>query len=304
MQVGAIISLAELAGPGVPQSYAEIRDQVRYAEAAGLDTVWFADHLLGLDPDDVTGSPWEAWSVLCALAEATTTIRLGTLVLCTAFRPPSVLARMADTLQEVSDGRLVLGLGAGWHRPEFRAFGVPFDYRAGRFADSLRIICGMLRYGHDTYAGPFHSIHEAPVRERPGRPVPRILVAGRRPRMLRLTAELADAWNLAWYGRPEQDFLDTNAELSRICESIGRDPSTLARSVGVRIAYPGKDAIPDLRRTPLPGDAPAIADALAAWQAEGMSEVICWVDGTDRAGIDLVAEAVGCFKAAHPVVPR
>lgn len=299
MQVGAIISLAELAGPGVPQPYGEIRALAQHMEAAGLDTVWFADHLLGMNPADAGGSPWEVWSVLCALAEATTTIKLGTLVLCTAFRPPSVVARMADTLQEISAGRLVLGLGAGWYRPEFRAFGLPFDYRAGRFADSLRIICGMLRYGHGTYAGPFHSIHDAPVRDRPGRPVPRILVAGRRPRMLRLTAELADSWNLAWYGRPEQDFVNTNAELSRICEGIGRDPSTLGRSVGVRIAYPGKVGDPDAKRTPLPGDALAIADALEAWQAEGVSEVICWVDGTDRSGMDLVAEAVGCFKAAQ-----
>jgi alkanesulfonate monooxygenase SsuD/methylene tetrahydromethanopterin reductase-like flavin-dependent oxidoreductase (luciferase family) len=300
MRVGVILPLGDESPPGVPRGYADIRSLATRAEDAGLDSVWVYDHLLGESTEDAAASPWEAWTVMSALADATARIRLGALVLCTAFRPPGVLARMADTLQEISAGRVVLGLGAGWHEPEFQAFGLPFDHRVGRFAESLEIITSMLRTGRASVTGRFHQAADAPVRIRPDRTAPEVLVAGIRPRMLRLTAEYADSWNLAWFGRPGDRFREANAAVTVACQEIGRDPATLARTAGVRIATPGQpdpaaDADEDPQRL-IRGDANEIAQAFAAWEAEGVSELICWPDPSDVATVDLIAVALAHYR--------
>ncbi len=127
MKVGVILPLST--DNGVP-SYIQIRAWARAAEAAGLDSVWIYDHLLYRFPDKPPQGIWEGWTVMAALAEATERVELGALVLCTAFRNPAVLAKMAVTLDEISGGRIILGLGAGWHEPEFAAFSLPFDHLA------------------------------------------------------------------------------------------------------------------------------------------------------------------------------
>ncbi|MEQ4204906.1 LLM class flavin-dependent oxidoreductase [Actinopolymorpha sp. B9G3] len=302
MRVGVILPLGEESQPGVPLSYADIRSLATRAEDAGLDSVWVYDHLLGESTEDASASPWEAWTVMSALADATSRVRIGALVLCTAFRPPAVLARMADTLQEISGGRVVLGLGAGWHEPEFQAFGLPFDHRVGRFAEALEIITTMLRTGRASVSGRFHHAADAPVRIRPDRTGPEVLVAGVRPRMLRLTAEYADSWNLAWFGLPGDRFREANAALTAACQEIGRDPATLARTAGIRIAAPGgQTANPDGDdQDParvIRGDADQIADAFAAWESEGVSELICWPEPSEAASIDLVADALARYRA-------
>ena len=140
--------------------------------------------------------------MLSALAEATTRIELGTLVMCTAFRNPALLAKMADAVDEVSAGRLILGLGAGWHEPEFSAFGYPFDHLASRFEDALRIVAPLVRGDVVDYQGAYERAVDCVSLPRGPRPDgPPILIGASRPRMLRLTAELADAWNTCWLGR-------------------------------------------------------------------------------------------------------
>ena len=133
MKVGVVLPIGENAETGRAPAYREVRDLARGAEAAGFDAVWLYDHLLYRFPEKPTAGVWECWTMLTALAEATERVELGTIVLCTAFRNPAVLAKMAATLDETSGGRLILGLGAGWHQPEFDAFGLPFDHKAGRF---------------------------------------------------------------------------------------------------------------------------------------------------------------------------
>jgi alkanesulfonate monooxygenase SsuD/methylene tetrahydromethanopterin reductase-like flavin-dependent oxidoreductase (luciferase family) len=189
MRVGVIVPMGDEDGAEAPRSYAEIKAYAVAVEDAGLDSVWVYDHLLAEGLDDPENSPWEAWSVLCGLVEATSRVRLGTLVMCTSFRPAGVLARMADTVQEMSGNRLVLGIGAGWHQPEYRAFGLPFEPRVSGFEEAAQVITGMLRGGEATGAGTHHSADRAPVRARPGRVAPEILIAARRPRMLRLAAQ-------------------------------------------------------------------------------------------------------------------
>ena len=159
MKVGAVVRLGP-APDGQPPAYAAIRDMALRMEAAGLDSIWLYDHLLYRWPGRPSDGIWECWTILSALAEATQQVELGTLVACTPFRNPALLAKMAATLDEVSGGRFVLGLGAGWHQPEFDAFGFPFDHRAARFEEALRIIGPLLRSGYVDFAGSYYAARE------------------------------------------------------------------------------------------------------------------------------------------------
>jgi alkanesulfonate monooxygenase SsuD/methylene tetrahydromethanopterin reductase-like flavin-dependent oxidoreductase (luciferase family) len=259
------------------------------AEDAGLDSVWVYDHLLADGPEQAADSPWEAWTILTALAASTTRIRLGVLVLAVPFRDPGVLARMADTLQEVSANRLVLGIGAGWHQPEFDAFGLPFDHRVSRFEEATQVITSLLRDGRSTMAGRFYRTESAPIRERPDRVPPEILIAAKRSRMLQLTATYADSWNIAWFGVPGPAFRQSAGDFANACEAVGRDPSTVRRTVGFRIAAEdsGQDETKIVRGGPA-----AIADAISAWDAEGIDELITWPEPSSRLGLDLLLDGV------------
>lgn len=294
MRIGVILPMGDdKPAEGVPRRYAEIKAYALAAEAAGLDTVWVFDHLLAEGIDNAQDSPWEAWSVLSGLAEATEHVRLGTLVMCTSFRSAGVLARMADTLQEMSGDRLVLGIGAGWHLPEYTAFGLSFEDRVNGFAEAAAVLTGMLREGRATVPGKHHAVIDAPVRERPGRVAPEILIAAAKPRMLRLTAQYADSWNLAWFGLPGPRFRETSAALDAACEAIGRDPASLPRTAGIQLSSePGEEDTLRIVR----GDANRLADALATWQAEGVAEVIVLALPATAATLDVVAEAIRRFR--------
>jgi alkanesulfonate monooxygenase SsuD/methylene tetrahydromethanopterin reductase-like flavin-dependent oxidoreductase (luciferase family) len=152
--------------------YASIRAITQQAEADGFDSIWLADHLLYRDVGQPTHGIWEAWTVLSALAEATERVELGTLVLNNSIRNPAVLAKMATALDEVSDGRLILGIGAGWNEPEYQAFGMPFDHLASRFEEALQILRPLLRDGHVDFSGRYYQARDcddAPRRpDRPG----------------------------------------------------------------------------------------------------------------------------------------
>src|SRR5215216_5997449 len=128
--------------------WSDLAAMCRMAEDIGMDSIWVPDHLLyrseGPEGDKTTG-PWECWSIISAVAAITTRVEVGPLVLCTSFRNPALIAKMAATVDEISGGRLILGLGAGWNEPEYRAFGYPFDHRVDRFAEALQIIAGLLR---------------------------------------------------------------------------------------------------------------------------------------------------------------
>src|SRR4051794_41450089 len=128
----------------------------RAAEAAGFDSIWLGDHLLYRGDGRAERGPWEAWTLLAALAAATERVTIGPLVACAGFHPPGLIAKMAATLDEVSGGRFVLGLGAGWNRREFDAFGIPYDRRVSRFEEAFAIIRGMLDGERVSLEGRFH----------------------------------------------------------------------------------------------------------------------------------------------------
>src|SRR3954452_16559472 len=145
MKIGVILPASDLAGPDSTPGWPTIRDFALRAEERGLDSVWMIDHFFHETPDGARAGMHEAWTIVSAVGAVTSRVEIGTLVMCTAFRNPGLLAKMAATAQEISGGRLILGLGAGWHRAEFDAFGYPFDHRVTRFAEALPAIVALLR---------------------------------------------------------------------------------------------------------------------------------------------------------------
>lgn len=295
MKIGLILPMGDELQPGVPQRWGEIKALAVATEDAGLDSVWVYDHLLGDGPEQAAASPWEAWTLLTAVAAVTTRVKIGPLVLCAPFREPGVVARMADTLQEISADRLILGLGCGWHTPEFDAFGLTFAERVDRFEEQLTIITDMLRTGRSTSEGNYYRTASAPVRERDGRVAPEILVAARRPRMMRLTAQRADAWNTAWYGGPGPAYRELAAAMAEACESAGRDRA-LRTTVGFRISVEESSA--DATRI-VHGGADAVAAAIDAWEAEGVDELVCWPEPNNQAGLALLVDGVERYRAGR-----
>lgn len=187
---------------------------------------------------------WESWTVLAALAEATHRVEIGTLTLCASFRNPAVLAKMAVSLDEVSEGRLILGIGAGWNEPEYRAFGLPFERRVDRFAEALQIIAPLLRHGRVTFRGRYYSVEDCEIVPRGPRPDgPPLLIGATGPRMLRLAAEHADNWNLtAYVARPEEFTPKSWSEAGVahvICQYHPNKSETLERLIGGLHAYRG-----------------------------------------------------------------
>ena len=300
MRVGVVMPIAEGDANGSAPSYADIRALAQQAEASGFDSIWVYDHMLFRFPDQPTGGIWECWTLLAALAEATERVDLGTIVLCVPFRNPAVLAKMADTLEEISGGRLILGLGAGWHQPEFDAFGIPFYHKAERYEEALQIITPLLREGKVDFTGKYYSAPNCELRPRGPRPGgPEILVASFKPRMLRLTARYADSWNTAWLGLPTK-LADRRASLEAACAEVGRDPATLAITVGVSVPYaaPGQP----LEKTPDPdkalfGSAEEIAAGLRAYAEQGVAHVICSLEPATPESLEWLAEALRIYRA-------
>ena len=205
-------------GVQLPEVEREVRwpeyvAMARAAEDVGFDSIWLGDHLLYRDDGREERGPWDAWSLLGALAAVTDQVRLGPLVACAGFDAAGLLARKAAAVQEISGGRLVLGLGAGWNETEFRAFGIPFDQRASRFAESFDIVRRLLAGERVTVEGRFEHVHDAVILPRPVVPVP-LMVGSTGERVLRVALAHADAWNIwfDWYGNTQKDSRQTTTE--------------------------------------------------------------------------------------------
>ena len=148
----------------------EYLDLARRAEAVGLDSVWLGDHLLYDLPDGSTRGPYEAWTTLAAIAAVTERVEIGPLVASTSFHAPAMLAKQAATVDAISGGRLIVGLGAGWNRREYDAFGFAYDRRVSRFEEALAVIVPLLREGRTTFHGRFYDVDDCVVDPRPARP--------------------------------------------------------------------------------------------------------------------------------------
>ncbi|GIW08204.1 MAG: LLM class F420-dependent oxidoreductase [Dehalococcoidia bacterium] len=208
----------------------DIRTVAIAAERVGIDSVWYLDHFFLARPGGRLGVR-ECWTVLAAIAGITERVRIGSLVLCQSFRHPALLAKAAATLQEVSGGRLVLGLGAGWFEAEYREYGFPFDRRVARFEEFVTIVARLLAGETVSYSGRYFSLHEAHLSPPPA-PTP-VWIASLRPRMNALLGRLGDGWNGAWYGGNVEPFRIRLASLREEIARAGRDPASLEMSVGV-----------------------------------------------------------------------
>lgn len=295
MKVGVMVPVGNHAG--LPASLPDVLAFARRADSLGLDGLWIPDHALFRFPDAPERGTHEAWSVLAALAVATDTIGLGTLVLGLRFRNPALLAKMAATTDEISGGRLTLGVGAGWHDPEYEAFGYPLDHRLGRTEEAFDLLTRLIRERRASADGRWVHARDAAILP-PARADMRILSSARRGRMADIVARYADASNIAWMGRPDDPVLvERMAGLDAACERIGRDPATLERTVGVSIRYPDATAPgpgPDESKN-LNGrldDPRPVADGLRAFSDAGYPEVMVWPEPADLGALERLAASV------------
>lgn len=301
MQVGVILPISEDTDTDTNPSYSEIRSLALDLEGRGFDSVWVYDHLIYRFPERPVSGTHEAWTILAGLAEATKRVAIGSLVMCTAFRNPALLAKMAVTADEVSGGRLIFGIGAGWHQPEFDAFGLPFDHRVDRFEEALKIIVPLLREGHVDFRGKYYQAPNCEIRPRGPRPAgPPILIAAAKERMLRLTARYADSWNTAWLGTSDA-LLPRRAELERACVDVGRDPATLEVTVGLTAEYTAPGATPTPTEHPerrLAGTPEEVAAGLRSYEQLGVTHVIFSLNDVSEGALDWLTEALQTFRNA------
>ena len=299
VKLGFVVGILEGEHEGRAIRYRELQDMAREAEQAGLDSLWLPDHFFYQPPNGQLVGQWEAFTFLAALAGATSRIQLGTLVAATSFRSPGLLAKIADGIDEISDGRFILGIGAGWHQPEYDAYGYPFDHLAGRFEESLRILVPLLREGKVDFQGRYSSARDAVLRPRgPSPHGPTLLIAGRRPRMLRLAAQYADAWNTAWHTKPEV-VAERWAEMRRVCEEVGRDPDTLELTCGVslQVQLPGEPRPASAGHfSQIIGTPEEVAEALRGFAAVGVRHITAVVEPQQRDATERLARVVELLR--------
>jgi probable F420-dependent oxidoreductase len=295
MKIGLMLPIGQQELLQGPDRWSLFRDMTLAAEAGGLDSVWCADHLLFRNGESAeTDGIHEAWTVLSAVAAITQRVEIGPLVLCVPFRNPALTAKMATTLDEVSHGRLALGLGCGWHEPEFDAFGYEFDHRVSQFAEALEIIRPMLRTGTATFDGRWQRAADARIVPPGPRPEgPPILIAGKGPRMLELVARHADAWNAAWYGQPSEahELRERIARLHEALDAAARPRDSIELTAGIFVATsPADDDRPE---EAIGGSIEEIGEALAGYQALGITHLIVHLwPRTVQAVTELAAAAV------------
>jgi alkanesulfonate monooxygenase SsuD/methylene tetrahydromethanopterin reductase-like flavin-dependent oxidoreductase (luciferase family) len=274
----------------------EVLSMARAAEESGFDSVWLGDHLLYRDPGTPERGPWEAWTQLAALAASTERVTLGPLVACAGFHPPGLLAKMAASIDEVSGGRFVLGLGSGWNDPEFHAFGLPTDHRVSRFAEAFTIVRGLLAGERVTLDGAYWQAADAVLLPAPARRVP-LMVGSNGPRMLGLTLPHVDAWN-TWYddyGNSAEGFAALNARISDAAVGAGRPPEEIVRSACafVLVDPSSRERAVTAEAPPLRGSAEQLAAGLRELYDAGADEVILIAspitEGSVRALGDVVA---------------
>ncbi len=272
--------------------FPELIAMARDAEAAGFDSIWVGDHLLYDLPIGPRG-PWEAWTTLAALAATTDRVFLGPLVASTGFHEPAMLAKQAATVDAISRGRLILGLGAGWNEREYRAFGFPFDHRVSRFEEAFTIIRSLLREGEADFAGTYHRAERCVLHPRPSQPRgPKLLTGSIRPRMLSITLPHVDAWNVWWsdYGNSPAGFALVKARVDEAIDAAGRQPGDVEATCAVHVQLAG-GAGRQMGNThgrtiePLRGTALELADQLRAFAAAGAAHVQLVVDPITRTSI-------------------
>jgi len=262
------------------QSWKTLLEIATHAEATGWDRIYFADHFMPNGPD--TSAPWsEAWTTIAALAASVPRVQIGPLVTGNTYRHPAVLAKMAATVDHISGGRLVLGLGAGWQENEHRAYGIPFDTMGGRLRrmeEACQVIQGLFANQKTRFQGEFYQLDEAPLEPKPVQtPVPLLIGGGGEKVTMRIAARYANEWNV-WGDvetlRHKMKILDAH------CREVGRDPSEIQRSaVAMLFLSDDSDFIEKIRsgsagRPIIAGNVQEITEIVKAYVEAGVDELV------------------------------
>ena len=259
----------------------ELLDMIRAIEDLGFDSIWLGEHLLYRWPDRPSRGPWEAWTLMAGVAAVTSRVEFGPLVACTNFHNPALLAKQAATIDEISGGRFILGLGAGWNETEFRAFGFPYDHRVDRFEEAFTIIRTLLHDGAIDFDGRFYQARDCELLPRGPRPAgPPLLIGSNGPRMLRVTMPHADAWN-SWFadiGNRPDGIPRLREIVDSACRDVGRDPAAIERTVAVLVRGPGgtgriQGEYAQAGPPPLEGPPDQVAEHLRDYARAGISHV-------------------------------
>ena len=296
MKIGLVLPIGSHANE--PESYPVVRSFARRAEDLGFDSVWAFEHLIFRFPDEPERGVHEAWTTMALLGEATQRIEIGSLVLAMRFRNPGLLAKMAVTLDDATGGRVVLGVSAGWHEPEFDAFGYPNDHRLGRTEEGMQVLRSLLDGERVTFDGRWVQAQDAVLLPPPSRRIP-LLSSSRMGRMARIAARHADLWNGAWVRAPDDDVLTARLEeLARACDEVGRDFETIGKTVGVSVRYDdaGLPGPTGNREKDLMGEPSAIADGLRAFEEAGFAHAMVWLEPMNERSLERLAEAVAIVR--------
>lgn len=285
-------------------SWKQHLEMARLAEEIGLDSLWLGDHLLYRYPGEQTRGPWEAWTFLSALAASTERVELGPLVLCASFRNPALTAKMAETIDEVSGGRFILGLGAGWHQPEYDAFGLPFDRRFQRFSEAFTIITDLVRTGRSDFRGEFHQAPDCEIVPRgPRAGAMPIMIGSFGDKVLRLTLPHVDSWNtwFADFGNTVAGLQPLMAKVDRICAEVGRDPREIERTAALLVTGPGGSyrftgAAAELAQVGIGGTPEQVAARLREFHTAGIDHIQIVLDPITPEAIAWLAPAIALLK--------
>lgn len=309
LKIGFVLPTVALPAAGPAIRWTEMLAMARRAEEVGFDSIWTVDELVWTTDADEPLGFWECWAVLSAVAAVTSRVEIGSFVSCVSYRNPALVAKMAATVDEISGGRLILGLGAGWSEDQDRMFGCDSSHRVSKFEEALRIIHGLLREGRVDFDGTYHRARDnvlAPPGPRPNR-IP-ILVGAHHARMMRLAAESADAWS-AWIpnkSRPEA-IPPLREAVDAACMAVGRDPATLERTVGIGVAFGDAGiayGVADWTPGMISGSTAEIAATVRAFAAEGISHVQVMVAPLTMAGLEAFVPVLEAIDRARDQLVR
>jgi len=280
LEIGLVLPMGDSFIDGETIRWTQIRDLSIRAEEVGFDTVWTADELLWRPEGRRPQGWWECVAITGAVAAATSRVKVGTWILSALHRNPGITAKVAETLDEISGGRFVFGLGAGHAGRQGHAFGLPEDRTVGRFEEALQVIVPLLRVGHADFEGSFHAardLEHRPVGPRPGG-IP-IMIGAKGPRMLRLAATHADIWS--WFVEERSDLTEFGPRLAALeaaCAEVGRDPMTIGRSAGLAVEPTSVSGAAEVLGEPISGSAMEIADRIREFGLAGFDhvEVVLW----------------------------
>ncbi len=299
LEIGLVLPMGDSFVDGATARWVEIRHLAIRAQDIGFDTVWVPDELLWRPTEGVLRGWWECVAMAGAVAAATSRIKVGTWVLSALHRNPGITAKAVETLDEISGGRVVFGLGSGHSGRQGHAFGLPEEHVFARFADAVEIIVPLLRQGRADYEGTYHAardLEHRPVGPRPGR-IP-LLMGAKGPKMLQLAVRHADIWS--WYVEERSDLTEFGPRLAALeaaCVEFGRDPTTIGRSAGIVVEPTSFTGAAEVVGAPVRGSGEEIADGLRAFRDAGFTqlELILWPP--TLAALDAMAPVLALLDA-------